>query len=352
MRRLGIILMLILLLAGSISVHAQDKWDNVLDRYEQICNQCKDLRARMLAGESVSDRSVTSLLGELNRLRSELQQASGSMTTAQKARFDAIRNSYNTGNGKAAGHSATKTDSPAGNKTATVEQKTKHSGKRPETKSTPRTARLLFDSIASGTPIVAPTLRMPTSNTASFIPCEPLEVDTIVSVQTSATYPSSTRFSIIPLFSYDGLPSAGLFAALGVSGWGGYISARSNFISNTYAYDCFSSGFIPGGGFFWGNGISSVSEWSVAAGIIKGLHPIIDTYLGVGYGTSILRWQDATTSWVRVRDASSAGVMIDGGIIINIDRIRLLAGCSWLTASPATGHCTPAINIGLGLSLK
>ena len=79
------------LLAASSVVQAQNDWDSVLDRYEKITLQCMSLRDKAAAGERVSQKSVTELFGELNRLRNSLQQASGKMTAKQRERFRRVR---------------------------------------------------------------------------------------------------------------------------------------------------------------------------------------------------------------------------------------------------------------------
>ena len=73
---------------------AQTNWNSVLDRYESITAQCKALRDKAAAGEPVSQKSVTTLFGELGRLRNMLQQSSGKMSKAQRDRFERIRRSY------------------------------------------------------------------------------------------------------------------------------------------------------------------------------------------------------------------------------------------------------------------
>ena len=82
------------LFASSGVASAQNDWDSVLDRYESITAQCKALRDKVASGEPVSQKSVTSLFGELGRLRNMLQQSSGKMTKAQRDRFERIRRSY------------------------------------------------------------------------------------------------------------------------------------------------------------------------------------------------------------------------------------------------------------------
>ncbi|MBP3270196.1 MAG: hypothetical protein J6L98_05900 [Bacteroidales bacterium] len=88
------------LLAASSVAQAQNDWDSVLDRYEKITLQCMSLRDKAAAGERVSQKSVTELFGELNRLRNSLQQASGKMTAKQRERFRRVRELYD---GKMAG---------------------------------------------------------------------------------------------------------------------------------------------------------------------------------------------------------------------------------------------------------
>ena len=41
----------------------------------------------------------------------------------------------------------------------------------------------------------------------------------------------------------------------------------------------------------------------------------------------------------------------EGGTIVHLGNISLLAGLSWLTARPATGPCAPAINLGVGFNI-
>ena len=89
----------IIALLVSVTVRAQDDWDSVLDRYEEICSRCIELRERITAGEAVPNAEVTGLLGELSRLRTLIQDSRGRMSAAQRKRFNAIRNRYDTRTG-------------------------------------------------------------------------------------------------------------------------------------------------------------------------------------------------------------------------------------------------------------
>ena len=85
----------ILFVFSCVALYAQDRrWDVALDQYQQICNECIDLRARSAAGESIPVASVAQLLSKLSSLRSTIQDARGQMTPAQRLRFESIRMRY------------------------------------------------------------------------------------------------------------------------------------------------------------------------------------------------------------------------------------------------------------------
>ena len=367
----------------SLFAHARDKWDDVLDRYEQICAQCRQMRDRIAAGEAVPDRSVTALLGELNRLRGELQQASGSMTPAQKARFMAIRDSY-AGRKQGGGSpevspreapekkSEAEKDTPQGQPTAAQAKKSvakslagtqdkksaaaakSSTGARAKKPRQDQKPGKLDTAVLRPRQPELPAVRMYSEARCGLPPAdysiatEPLA---IISPESHHINERILRVSVVPYVSYNGIISGGASVAATFRGWGGYIAAHSNFAGGSHTYECLSTGEIPGGGKFWGNGSSQISEWSVTAGIVKGLSPRLDIYAGAGYGVSALLWQDAASQWALVRDASARGLILDGGAVVHLGHISLLAGLSWLTARPATGPCAPAINLGVGFNI-
>lgn len=367
MKRLRYILLVGLLL-WSLCAHARDKWDDVLDRYEQICAQCRQMRDRIAAGEAVPDRSVTALLGELNRLRGELQQASGSMTPAQKARFMAIRDSYAArkqggGSPEVSPQKApekkneAEKDTPPGQPASAKDKKSSAKSSAGAQANKPRQDQKpgkLDTAVLRPRQPELPAVRMSSEARCELPPAdysiatEPLA---IISPESHHINERILRVSVVPYVSYNGIISGGASVAATYRGWGGYISARSNFAGGSHTYECLSTGEIPGGGKFWGNGSSQISEWSVTAGIVKGLSPRLDIYAGAGYGVSALLWQDAASQWALVRDASARGLILDGGAIVHLGNISLLAGLSWLTARPATGPCAPAINLGVGFNI-
>ena len=84
----------ICLILGRATAFGQTDWDAVLDRYEHISEQCLELRAKVVSGAAVADRSLAGLLQELSQLKSTLQGASGKMSPAQRKRFARIRDEY------------------------------------------------------------------------------------------------------------------------------------------------------------------------------------------------------------------------------------------------------------------
>ena len=63
----------ICLILGRATAFGQTDWDAVLDRYEHISEQCLELRAKVVSGAAVADRSLAGLLQELSQLKSTLQ---------------------------------------------------------------------------------------------------------------------------------------------------------------------------------------------------------------------------------------------------------------------------------------
>lgn len=83
---------------------AQD-WDKVLDKYEAMCDECIELMLRAEAGEKVSRTAVSGLLSYLSELRKTLRDGSGSMSPAQRKRFERIRKRYASAAGGKSGDS-------------------------------------------------------------------------------------------------------------------------------------------------------------------------------------------------------------------------------------------------------
>ena len=71
-----------------------DNYGKALDKYAYICDRCVEMRAKVESGQSIQMESLSSLLAELSSLRKTLSNASGKMSAAQAARFEAIKVKY------------------------------------------------------------------------------------------------------------------------------------------------------------------------------------------------------------------------------------------------------------------
>ena len=315
----------ILALLVSSVLQAQDKWDGVLDRYEEICGRCIELRGRITAGDAVPNAEVTGLLGELGRLRSLIQESQGNMSTAQRQRFNSIRSRYEASMGADAGKNNADTSKK-------VESNKRESSKKvklppaPVEPTVPKHPKLPQGSVIPGMPpvgLVPPTDSGIASRSFAGSPSEDIKMP-------STPLYGPIRTDIIPIVDWGVKPAFGLFAAVAKEHWGGYLSARSTFTGASVSYSTSSSGNIDGGGKFWGDGNSRYSSWSVSAGPVW--HPIdaVGLYVGAGYGSKCLAWQDVAGKWARVTDYSYTGLGIEAGAIFSLHRFDLLAGTSWL----------------------
>ncbi len=386
------------LLAASSVAQAQNDWDSVLDRYEKITLQCILLRDKAAAGEKVSQKSVTELFGELNRLRNSLQQASGKMTAKQRERFRRVRELYD---GKMAGQDgALRLRSGTGeSRSGTVESRSGTGENRSGTVgSTSGTGEKNTAEASSHQPVgersrttVDEQSRIPVgerSRTAGRIMVEPLpkvegcpvgpamtgeEIlryaqndslsisslgyaqndnllrnDTPVILNGAAGGVKDLIFNAIPTLSIGDTRQGGLFLSLSPGRLGGYLSARANFVSQLYAYECLSDGTTPGPETFKGNGGQRIGEYSLSAGAVINAAPWLDVFAGAGFGSSTLCWSDFQGAWARVKDYSASGLQVEGGLILHYRQFSLLGGVSWLTARPSSGPFMPVFTIGTG----
>ena len=374
------------LLVCSGVMSAQNDWDSVLDRYENIAAQCKALRDKAAAGEPVSQKSVTTLFGELGRLRNTLQRAEGKMTRAQRERFQAIRESYEGGkilrsaqNDKAGAQNDkagplndnsgaqkdkwnntrgdrkgqnVKADAANGEETGLAENKivkldplpVVDGGKILRFAQNDSRYSLQNDSLGSLQRDSCATLQKDCGS--SLENANPV----ILSEAKGETKDLSVkRFNVLPTLSLGDTRQAGLFLAMTRGRLGGYISIRTNFVSQLYAYDILSDGTTGGETLFEAKGGQRIGEYSAVAGIVRNITPWLDLYAGGGYGSSTLCWNDSWGAWAKVRDYSAAGILLDGGAMFHIGRVSLLGGISWLTARPESGPFKPVFTVGAGL---
>lgn len=358
------IVLLCLLVASSVA-QAQNDWDSVLDRYEKIALQCMSLRDKAAAGERVSQKSVTELFGELNRLRTSLQQASGKMTAKQRERFRRVRESYDGKMDGQDGHSEKGRPATTGKEIIRSAQNdtsvilNEAAGEVKDLKSVPGASqgstRPSFEPLpsAEGWPVrpamtgkVQPAMPeiLRSAQNASL-----LRNDTPVILNGAAGGVKDLTFNAIPTLSIGDTRQGGIFLSLYQGRFGGYLSARANFVSQLYAYECLSDGTTSGPEAFKGNGGQRIGEYSFSAGAVINAAPWLGAFAGAGYGSSTLCWSDFQGAWARVKDYSASGLQVEGGVVFHLRNLSLLGGVSWLTARPSSGPFMPVFTLGAGI---
>ena len=309
----------------SIMLRAQDNWDSVLDRYEEICGRCIELRGRITTGESVPNAEVTQLLGELGRLRSLIQDSQGSMSAAQRQRFGRIRSRYDASSPGDAG--ANDSGKVAASKKAGNTRVTRKKAVPEASTITRSPSNLPQGRGIEGTPPLKLDVPASSGITARSIASTSTIEDTKASL---APLYGPIRTDIIPVAELSTRPAFGLFASVAKERWGGYLSARSTFTDMGVSYRTSADGSIDGGGKFWSGGNSRYGSWTVSAGPIWHPFDALGVYVGAGYGNKSLDWQDTEGHWARVNDYSYAGLGIEAGAIASLHRFDLLAGACWL----------------------
>ncbi len=376
-----IFIVFLCLLAVSNVAQAQNDWDSVLDRYEAITARCVELRAKVAAGESVPASSVTSLFGELGRLRTTLQQASGKMTKAQKERFEAIRALYDGKMAGQAGHDEAlrlrsgpgDSREPVGERSRTTVGEHNPAVERSRTTVGERSRTTVGEQSPVGERSHVPVgERSRTTGSNMIEPLPRLEGwpamtekeilrytqndslsrnDTPVILNGAAGAVKNPRltFNAIPTLSLGDTRQGGIFILMSRGRFGGYLSARTNFVSQLFAYECLSDGMTFGPETFKGNGGQRIGEYSLSAGAVINAAPWLGVFAGAGFGSSTLCWSDFRGTWAKVRDYSGSGLQIEGGIILHYRRLSLLGGVSWLTARPSSGPFMPVFTLGAGI---
>lgn len=343
---------LCMLVAGTASL-AQTNWDYVLDRYESITVQCKSLRDKAAAGEVVSQKSVTALFGELGRLRNMLQQSSGKMSKTQRERFERIRRSYD---GSVSGVEPVEPmviRRVQGSEGATKQVREPVS---PVTTDGPvlHFVRVELEPLPKVVPLapLSPLISQPFD--------KPRDRNRLVSLPNHRPFDSARPFEpaqgagrkpwhIVALATFGDAINYGFHASYAPDRWGGYVSVRTNFVSQLYAYDILSDGTTGGEERFEAKGGQRIGEYSAAAGVVRTVTPWLELYAGAGYGSSTLCWNDIHGAWAKVRDYSAAGLLLDGGAVFHLGKISLLGGVSYLTARPESGPFLPVFTIGAGI---
>lgn len=302
----------------------------MLDRYEQICVQCISLKEDVQNGKQVPSDKVSSLFQELARLRSELQNASGSMTDSQKRRFSAIRNSYQ----KQEPDSSTDVS-----KKPQPEMPAAYVIRRAPAFSV-RTAPLVIPAAEYDIPEYLTFPDLPNTNHYVQSHDETLQP----ALAESAVSPNPWQIHLMGMIDIGRTSQYGASLAIGKVRYGIIIGALSNFNSLTADYDCNKDGSIPGGGCFWGDGSECDSRFRMLAGLYWSPADKLTIYANSGFCSDNIYWRDTQSQWARVSDLSGKGVLLGCGIIVPVKHISLTSGIMYDSLRKSI-----SLNIGLGI---
>lgn len=262
-----------------------DNYDKALDKYAYICDRCVEMRAKVESGQSIQMESLGALLAELSSLRKTLSNASGKMSAAQAARFEAIKAKYMQG--------------------------MKALGKRP--------ARPSLGSIQRINPVTEPV-------EVTLIEMPERSLRLAQRPEGQAKRPKEGfKFAILADAGIFPTPSYGAMAVLTWRGVGAYVNYRSDFRKNEYSYTCTSEGDTEYGR-IWATGESRVSHTVATAGLAVWTSRRFGFYAGAGLSSSTRCWEDISGEWAKVEDKSYRGVAADGGILLTFKPVALSVG--------------------------
>ncbi len=300
---------------GTMAWGQSDRWDRALDSYQTICDRCILLREQSLRGDEIPADELRSLLEQVSSLRASLQRGSGSMSKAQKERFERIRSRYVEAFSKQ-GYS---TDGPA-----------------------LRIARPVLD-----LPRVDWSPQIKAGERSRTMVGE--RSRTMVGERSRTTGPSaplrdrSKSTGLMAMGSWS--PSTLSYGAMATLTWGKagiYIKGRSNFQNKIGEYSCLSDG-TSGGKVIWTSGQESHPTWTIGAGGIFRIAGPVSLYIGSGYGSAQTLWEDASGKWATVEDYSAKGICADAGIIFSKNHFQASIGISTITFKK------PTLELGLGI---
>lgn len=291
--RIPILCVLLWFLSGAVVCGQENPWDRALDRYDFFCRQSQELRAKAASGEAVSQQELVSLLSDLAQLRTQLKEAEGSMTPAQRYRFDRIRTSY----------------------MGASERRAQLSAIAPGCSWIPRPYPL---PIPSGQPVKP-------SRSVSVVP------------QETQRHWGAVLLCGLPEVSLGGM----LLYRKGL--WGAYVKGSSTIGHPSAEGVCYSDGTTPAG-YIWTTGRARTSRLGINAGAVCQPFSFLGIYAGVGYGKRNLYWEEASGRWLKVADKEHRGLLADAGVLVPIGRLLLLAGASTIAFR------TVSAEVGIGLS--
>lgn len=331
---------------GNMSVDKD--WDRILDKYENLCESCIQLKLKAEAGEKISKSAFGKLFSSLAELRTELKEGSGSMSEQQRERFASIRARYSAvfGGTQAVAQEQHEDTPEVHERSGSAHPLTKpfvRNDKPIATASKDRGREITASQDSSRQrPAPLPRLYSPEADLQFQYPRALAECtyhcDVPRDVVPRRVYGSvSFVMAVWPVLSYGG--SLSLFDK--DTYWGGYVRFHSNFKPVAHSYIC-SSDSSWEGGTMWPSGNSQISILQASAGVRKNFGPWFGITAGAGYGRKVVLWEDLSGVWAKVQDLSTSNVLLECGLIVDAGPVEIQAGVSTIAFR------TISLDFGLG----
>lgn len=148
---------------------------------------------------------------------------------------------------------------------------------------------------------------------------------------------------IVAIASMSVYPQLSYGLMLGyVKKFGGYVKFRSDFVSASPAYLCDRQGMTDGG-IIWATGEQRKSRMLATGGALFRVAKWFYPYVGAGYGSRNVYWQDYEGQWAKVVDFSCKGIALEVGTIFKLGPVAISAGVS------NTAFKYTEVEVGVGL---
>ena len=276
--------------------------DEQLHMYEDLCEQCMDIKSRAKSGENVSRTQVESLIATFLALNKTLKSQENEMTAAQRHRFAQIGRWFATG------------------------ERPDTIGPLPPVQAEPPCApAAMLQSACCGL--------VPVSDTVFCIGRS--DLDRVADML--GRKPRGDVFILASVAAPD--MAYGLMAGYKHRNWGGYLAFRSSFTSCKTSYSCASDGSMENGSKIWPTGNEKCSNLMVSGGVLAGATKWLTVYAGAGYGARKLAWEDVAGNWALVSDWSHTGLAAELGVIASFYKVALSAGISTVAFRTAAFTC-------------
>lgn len=329
---LGVLLSVLCFWPSAAAAPQSDNYDKALDKYAYICDRCVEMRAKVESGQSIQMESLSSLLAELSSLRKTLSNASGKMSAAQAARFEAIKVKYMQG-------------------MKAVEKKPD----RPEFSSIQRIKPVTEPVEVAASVFRSESLRQ--AQRPEPRAQRPERQIRLPEMQVKQAGGQALRQEGQTRHQKEGLklavladagifptPSYGAMAVMTWNGIGAYANYRSDFRTNEYSYTCSSKGDTEYGR-IWATGESRVSRTVATAGFAMFTSRRLGFYAGGGLTSFTCCWEDVSGQWAKVEDKSFKSLAVDCGIFLTFKAFSLSVGVT----SDFSGHVDTQLGVGFRL---